>query len=49
MIQKIVNNMHLTEYFLSPMQYFTSGNLNYNNDCLACLGYPTVCHSSTRN
>ena len=42
MIWKIIKDINLREYFPSPQWCFPLGNLNCNNDCLACLGYPTV-------
>ena len=41
MIQKIIKDINLREYFLLPLWCFPLGNLNCN-DCLACLSYPTV-------
>ena len=49
MIQKIIKDINLSEYFLSPLWCFLLRNLNYNDDCLTCLGYPTVSHFSTQN
>ena len=40
MIRKIIKDINLRGYFPSPS--FPLGNLNCNDDCLACLGYPTV-------
>ena len=42
MIQKIIKDINLREYVSSPLWYFLLGNLNYNDDCLACLNYPIV-------
>ena len=49
MIRKIIKDINLREYFPSPLWCFLLGNLNCNDDCFACLGYPTVFHFSTRN
>ena len=42
MIQKIIKDINLWEYFPLPLWCFPVGNLNCNDDCLACLGYQTV-------
>ena len=49
MIWKIINDINLRKYFPLPLWCFPLGNLNCNDDCLACLGYPTVSHFSTQN
>ena len=49
MIRNIIKDINLREYFPSPLWFIPLGNLNCNDDCLACLGYPTVSHFSTRN
>ena len=48
MIQKIIKDINLREYFPLPLWCFPLGNLNCNDDCLVCLGYPTVSHFSHR-
>ena len=49
MIQKIIKDKNLTEYFPSPLWCFPLRNFDCNDDCLACLSYPTVSHFSTWN
>ena len=49
MIWKIIKDINLRKYFPSPLWCFPLRNLNCNDDCLACLGYPTLSHFSTRN
>ena len=43
MIKVIIKDIILAEYFPSPLSCFLLRNFNCNDDCLACLGYPTVC------
>ena len=49
MIRKIIKHINLREYFPSPLWCFPLGNRNCNDDCLACLDYPTASHFSTLN
>ena len=49
MIQKIIKDINLREYFPLPLCCFPLRNLICNDDFLPCLGYPTVSHLSTQN
>ena len=49
MIQKIIKDINLRDYFPLPLWCFPLGNLNCNDDCLTCLGYPTVSHFLAQN
>ena len=42
MIWKIIKDINLREYFPLHPWCFPLRNLNCNDDCLACLGCPTV-------
>ena len=42
MIQKIIEDINLIKYFPLTLWCFLLRNLNCNDDCLACLSYPTV-------
>ena len=42
MIRKIIKDINLREYFLLHLWCFPLRNRNCNDDCLACLGCPTV-------
>ena len=50
MIRKTIKDVNLREYFPVPLWFFPLRSLNYDDDdCLACLSYPTVSHFLTWN